>query len=87
MIQKKITILCLVVLGLLIPCTVTAQNNDSTRDLFQAYLAPINTNLLDTDFLLNRGFMNDDEISSLYQFIESYDEETNSKMLLKTTLK
>jgi pimeloyl-ACP methyl ester carboxylesterase len=78
MIQKKITILCLVVLGLLIPCTVTAQNNDSTRDLFQAYLAPINTNLLDTDFLLNRGFMNDDEISSLYQFIESYDEETNS---------
>ena len=58
--------------------SVKAQTGEKTsRELYQDYLETINRNHLNTDYILNRGFINDDEVSSLHQFIESYDEEKN----------
>lgn len=75
-IQKKITFLFCFIVGLSI--SVKAQTGEKTsRELYQDYLETINRNHLNTDYILNRGFINDDEVSSLHQFIESYDEEKN----------
>ncbi len=74
--QQIIYLLC-IALG--ITSSINAQQTDekASRELYQDYVDQINLNDLTTPFILNRGFINNDEITTLYQFIEAYDEETN----------
>ncbi len=48
----------------------------TSRELYQDFVSTIKKNHLETDYLLNKGFIEEDEIESLYQFIEGFDEET-----------
>jgi glycerol-3-phosphate responsive antiterminator len=50
------------------------QTTRNQRELYADFLDGINKQNLSTKFLLNRGFINNDEIETLSQFIESYDE-------------
>jgi Secretion system C-terminal sorting domain len=53
------------------------QTTKNQRELYSDFLEGINKQNLSTKFLLNRGFINNDEIETLSQFIESYDEVKN----------
>lgn len=61
-----------------IKITIQAQTNEKTsRELYQDYIETIDISNFKTNFVLNKGFIDDDEVTSLYQFIEAYEEETN----------
>ena len=59
--------------------SVNAQvDEESSRGLYQNYLESTNKeSFLNTNFFLNKGFIDDDQVTALYQFIETYNEETN----------
>ncbi|WP_158447888.1 T9SS type A sorting domain-containing protein [Aquimarina longa] len=58
--------------------SIHAQTNEKTsRELYHDYISNIDISDLKTGYVLNKGFIDDDEINSLHQFIETYDEETN----------
>ncbi|MEW7278602.1 T9SS type A sorting domain-containing protein [Aquimarina sp. 2201CG1-2-11] len=57
--------------------TYSQTDQETPEEMYLEYLNNVNKNDLTTGFLLNRGFMSDDEIVSLYQYIEGYNEETN----------
>ncbi|CAI8427584.1 MAG: Uncharacterised protein [Polaribacter sejongensis] len=78
--MKKKYIIIVLYIGFIsvINVSIQAQTNEKTsRELYQDYIDSIDISNLNTEFILNKGFINDDEITSLYQFIEAHDEETN----------
>jgi hypothetical protein len=61
-------------LSIIIPLTFFGQTTKNQRELYSDFLDGMNKQNLSTKFLLNRGFINDEEVQTLSQFIESYDE-------------
>jgi len=58
--------------------SINAQTGEKTsRELYKDYIANVNRGDLSTNFFLNKGFIDDDEVTSLYQFIEGFNEETS----------
>lgn len=57
--------------------TMLAQQQKYSDELYREYLDGININDLETNFILNRGFISEDEFMSLDDYLEKYEEETN----------
>lgn len=70
--QKYILLICFFISGL-----IFSQEESTSRELYQAYVSNVKKTDLETNFLFNKAFISNDEIESLYQFIEGFNEETN----------